>query len=234
MPTITRPLARPLTLLLALFVLGPLAAAQGMVQLRFAGALDVERGHLVEVEIVEADTERELVLHIHLAAGTTGAELAQLVARRAERAGISLTAPQPVKGEGSLFVDAASKVRLRLGGGLVGEISCTEGAPSLVRVLPPSAIAVDGRVNIVGSSAVVTKDRPPIRRRAEFSAAVTPKMDAPATATALWKAGAERWMSERPGSDGWRPIKFVDGGVLTGVSARVEGPGDWRLEVSLD
>ena len=41
-------------------------------------------------------------------------------------------------------------------------------------------------------------------------------------------------MSERPGSDGWRPIKLLEGGVLTGVSVRVDGTGDWRVEVSLD
>ena len=132
-------LSRVLGFLILLLAAGPLAAAQGMVQLRFSGALGTDKSHLVEVEIIEAESGNELVLHVHLAAGTTGAELAELVARRAERAGISLTAPAPVAGSGSLFVDAASEVRMRLGGGLSGEVSCVEGAP-LVRILRPGAI----------------------------------------------------------------------------------------------
>lgn len=227
-------LSRVLGFLCLFLAVGPLAAAQGMVQLRFSGALGTDKSHLVEVEIIEAESGNELVLHVHLAAGTTGAELAELVARRAERAGISLTAPAPVEGSGSLFVDAASEVRMRLGGGLSGEISCVEGAPSIVRILRPGAIPGKGTVRVVGSSAIVTKGRPPVRARAHLFAEVTPEMDAPATATALWRAGAERWMSERPGSDGWRPIRLLEGGVLTGVSVRVDGHADWRLEVSLD
>ena len=227
-------LSRALGLLFLLLTFGPLAAAQGMVQLRFSGALWENSSHLVEVEIVEAESGNELVLHVHLAGGTTGAELAELVARRAERAGISLTAPAPVAGSASLFVDAASEVRIRLGGGLSGEVSCLEGAPSLVRVLRPTAIPAEAAVRVEGSSAIVTKGRPPVRKLGWLYAEVTPEMDAPATATALWRAGAKLWMSERPGSDGWRPIKLLEGGVLTGVSVRVSGAGDWRLEVSLD
>lgn len=225
---------RPLLALVALLGLGPLASAQGLVQLRFSGELDVERGHLIEVELGEGGSERELVLHVHLASGTTGPEVAQLVARRAERAGIAVTLTESRKGAASVWIDAASYVNVRMGGGLHAEVACAEAAPSLLRVLPPTAIPEAGHVHIVGSAAVVSQGRPPIRTRAELRAEVTPKMDAPAAATALWKAGADKWMSERPGSDAWRPIRLLDGGVLTGASVRAEGSGDWRLEVSLD
>ena len=226
-------LSRVLGFLCLFLAVGALAAAQGMVQLRFSGALGTDKSHLVEVEIVEAESGNELVLHVHLAAGTTGAELAELVARRAERAGISLTAPAPVE-ERNLFVDAASEVRMRLGGGL------SERSPAWRARRPSSASCGPARSPgraPSGSWATARssrRGRPPVRARAHLFAEVTPEMDAPATATALWRAGAERWMSERPGSDGWRPIRLLEGGVLTGVSVRVDGHADWRLEVSLD
>ncbi len=229
----------------------PAAAVQGLVQLRVAGEVaaphsDEGQGdfaHLVEIEIasIAGDVAKSVVLHLHVAAGTTGAELLQLVSSKLTVAGIPATLTTPrapgapdSKAQGaSLWVEGTTRVHLRLGGGLTGAVSCAEGPPQAIRIHPASAIKGPTNVLVSGSTAIVMKDRAPIRGRATFSTVLEDAEHAAEAATALWEAATERWMSDRPGGDTWRPIKMKSGAALTGVSVRLEGASDWALEVAL-
>lgn len=230
----------------------PAAALQGLVQLRLTGEVAApssegqgsgDFGHLVEVEIdSSAGTEpQSVVLHLHLANGTTGGELLQLVSAKLKLAGIPATFT-PTQGTGkespwargaSLWVEGATRVHLRLGAGLVGSLSCVEGPPQGIRLHPASAIPGSTLVFVSGSTAIVMKDRAPIRGRVTFSTALEKVEHAAEAATALWKAATGKWVSDRPGGDTWRPLKMSNGAALTGVSIRLGGQSDWALEIAL-
>lgn len=250
---------------------GSADAAQGLVQVRLSGAVtaaaaesddvvpddvvpddgtaaDRFHGHLVEIEVdahgrdpLGQDQDAKLVLHVHIAHGTTGLEILQLVHSRLERLGVDSTlteesgvlVPGASPAAASLWVEAATRVHLRLGGGLLGEVSCVEGPPTAIRLLPASAIPGPASVAIAASTALVMPGRRPIRGRATFSAKITDAENSAEAATALWTSATNRWVSERPGSDTWRPIKMASGATITGVSVRVAGRSDWGLEVSL-
>ncbi|QDV08490.1 hypothetical protein Poly30_40370 [Planctomycetes bacterium Poly30] len=245
-------------------LLGSDAAAQGLVQVYLGGVVQApasepdtdgdasgddasvsigSHGHLVEIEVdaLAGQLPAELLLHLHVAHGTTGLDLLQLVASRLERVGIiaTLTGAATAEGagahatSGSLWIDAATRVHLRLGGGLVGEVSCVEGPPTAIRLIPGSAIGGPATVSVAASTAIVMPGRRPIRGRATFSASVADAENSAEAATALWTAATNRWVSERPGSDTWRPIKMASGATITGVSVRAAGRSDWGLEVSL-
>lgn len=262
---IRSPLAALLVLAAYLLPLGPLsastAAAQALVQVRMAGvvngpaddpslgdgataSLDRSYGHLVEIEVDAAGRgsgPAEVVLHLHVAHGTTGAELLQLTAARLQRLGVAATltgvsganAPGIPPTSGSLWIEGAMRVHLRMGGGLIGEISCVEGPPAAMRLIPGDAIEGGASVSVTASTAIVMPGRRPIRGRATFQAALTALENSAEAATALWTAAKDRWVSERPGTDTWRPIKMASGATITGVSVRVTGQSDWGLEVSL-
>ncbi len=210
------------------------ALAEGLAQVRFSGAVGPGiKSHLVEVEIGDAVGHDPVILHLHLAHGTTGAELAALVARRAKSAGLDVTLTASNDKGASLWIDRAAFVNVRLGAGLVADVSCVEGPPSLVKILPPQAIKQACRAHMTASTAIISNGRPPLRGSISLEAELQPKTDSAAIATALWEAGQKVWQSERPGSNAWRPIKAIEGGILTGFSATMEGKGDWRLEVTL-
>ncbi len=246
---------------LAAFVAPAHAAvpAQALVQLHLSGEIAAPstvtadetsaqpaefHGHLVELEVEAVGREpgTELVLHLHVAQGTTGRELLQLAATRLDRLGIdaTLTGVTAKGGDhtaGSLWIEGATRVRLRLGGGIVGEVSCTEGPPAAIRLLAPSAILPSAEqpseALVAASTAIVMKGRPPIRGRATFKAALAEAKHSADAATALWEAASKGWMSDRPGSDTWRPVKMTNGAAITGVSVRVVGQADWGVEVTL-
>lgn len=207
------------------------ALAEGLAQVRFFGAL--EKPHLVEVELGDAAGHDDLILHLHLSPGTTGAELAAIVARRAQLAGFEVTLTPSHDSGASLWIDRATSVNVRMGAGIHAVVSCVEGPPSLVKVMPPQANKSPCVAFMTASTAIVSNGRPPQRGSISLEAKLGPKIDSPSAATALWEAGQEDWQSERPGSSAWRPIKAVAGGILTGFSAHLDGMGDWRLEITL-
>lgn len=220
--------------LIAVLIGGARAAhAEGLVQIALRGALADKGGaHLVEMEVTHADGE--LFLHLHLASGTTGGELAELFAQRLEASGADVTLALRGEGDrGSVWVDGVSKVALRLGGGLMAEVSCAEGPPAVVRCHVPSAIPGPMIVHVVASAAIPRSDRPPLRRRATLDVEVEADASADEVATALWKAAETKWMTERIGGTGWSPVKLLDGSVLTGVSVQLDTQADWRVEVEL-
>lgn len=222
--------------------------AQGLCQVRFLGEVDayeepgpVAVGHLVEVEIgaltTAGDEPRELVLHLHLARGTRGAELTEIVGDRLRRLGIGVVRTGGEDDPGSLWIERARYVRLRLGGGLSAVVACSEGPPTALRVLPPSAIESTATLTVSASTARVLRGRPPMRDVAALELSLAPELSAAEVASLLSEAAAKAWVGERPRGDDWRPHKMVDGAAITGVSVQVssetQGGGDWRLEVEL-
>lgn len=219
-----------LALVSSLFLAAP-ASAEGLVQLRLEGRL--EKAHLVEIEVGTADVPDGVVLHVHLAKKTTGAELAELVASRLERAGAAVEVSSPRDGAASLWIDQTKFVHLRLGGGLVGTIACTEGAPETLKVVDESAIEGDSAVEVSASAALVVAGKAPIRSQLTLEVRLKGESSAADAATAIWEAAKEEWVSDRPGADSWHPIKPRAGGVLVGVSVTLLGEADRRLEVVL-
>ena len=229
----TPQLARVAVLIALLVGSARAALAEGLVQVALRGALAEKAGaHLVEMEVEHS--EGELFLHLHLASGTTGGELAELFAQRLEASGADVTLALRGEGDrGSVWIDGVSKVAMRLGGGLSGEISCAEGPPDVVRCHVPSAIPGPLIVHVVASAAIPRSDQPPLRRRARLDVDVAADASAAEVATALWKSAETKWMTERIGGTGWSPVKLLDGSVLTGVSIQFDTRADWRLEVEI-
>lgn len=228
------------------------AAAQELVQLHLWGAAAAppseagqargfHHGHLVEIEIVAVNTSAvstELILHLHVASGTTGYELLQVVAGRLDRLGIPATLTGGAKGSaapsrGSLWIESAKRVHIRLGAGLSGEIACAEGPPAAIKIHPCAAIQGEATVLVAASTAMVLPGRRPLRGRATFRTSLKGEENSAEAATVLWKAATEKWVSDRPGTDAWRPIKMTSGETITGVSVYLAGTGDWGLEVTL-
>ena len=227
--------------------------AQGLCQLHFGGSVAVQdvvvtegdgtsprtrsTGHLVEVEIgaFAGQAEKELALHIHLARGTTGADLAQLIAKRLERLGVDVTLGAAKGGEASLWIDGARHVALRLGGGISVDVACAEGPPESLRLLPPSAILADARLTVSASAALILRDRAPLRSRVATDIELKADISSAAAAKKLWEATSKAWVSDRPGGDAWQPHKMQNGATITGVSFHLDSPGggDWRFELEL-
>jgi hypothetical protein len=235
------------------------ALAQGLCQLHFGGSIAVQdvvvgdadgdgkegettrrirsTGHLVEVEIgaFAGQVERDLALHIHLARGTTGADLARLIARRLERLGVEVTLGAAEGDEASLWIDGARHVALRLGGGINVDVACAEGPPKSLRLMPPTAILADARLTVSASAALILRDRPPLRSRVATDIKLEADMSSAAAAKRLWDATSKAWVSDRPGGDAWQPHKMQNGATITGVSFHLDSPGrgDWRFELEL-
>ena len=217
--------------LVSTLVLAAPARGDGLVQLRLEGRLT--QAHLVEVEIGTVAVPDGVVLHVHLAERTTGAELAELVASRLDRSGAKAKVSTPENGCASLWIDEATYVHLRLGGGLQGTIACTEGAPETLKIVDESAIAGESIVRVNASAALVIGGKAPIRSRLSLNVPLKGETSAADAASAIWEAAKEEWVSDRPGTDAWHPIKPRKGGVLVGFSVSVAGAADRRVEVVL-
>lgn len=240
----------------ALATLAP-AAAEGLVQLRFGGrasdllsAQDPDQrqalGTLVEVEVtarVSADTDdpfdglRTLWLHVHVAPGTTGADLAALVSRRARDLGIRAITTE---GSGNLWIEAATEVNLRVGGGLAATIACAEGPPASLAVRPPARVRQGARLQVHASTVILPSGELPVRGMAALTVPLEPEASAASISAALASAGQGEWVSDRPKGDSWRPIRMVNGAAFTGFSCQLspsagtsQASGDWRLELTL-
>lgn len=248
-------LLRSLAVALVLGTASAPVLAQGLCQLHFGGRIAVHdvvvsdgaagdqaprtrsTGHLVEVEIgaFAGEAERDLALHIHLARGTTGADLAQLIAKRLERLGVDVTLGAAKGGEASLWIDGARHVSLRLGGGISVDVACAEGPPKSLRLVPPNAILADARLTVSASAALIMRDRPPLRSRIATDIELKADTSSAVAAKKLWEATSKKWISDRPGGDTWQPHKMQNGATITGVSFHLDSPGggDWRFELKL-
>jgi len=214
--------------------------AQGLVQLSLHGKISDPGGARVEVEIgawavASADaqpTPRELDFNAHLAAGTTGQELAQLLERRFSRAGFDVFATEPREGRGQLFIERALFVRLRLCSGLACEITLADRAPRSVRIMPPTYDKSDATFAF---TATTYHPHTELRGRASFDLTIDSGLIPAQVSERLFEVAVDKgWMSQRPGIDAWQPLKRADGALLQGCSMSLRSSSDWRLEVELE
>ncbi len=235
-------------LILSALSLAPTAVAEGLLQVRFGGwvsgvlpgadpASDPESalavGQLVEVEIgaVVADGPRDLILHLHLAPGTTGVELADLVASRLMSLGVKgVVTP----GSGNLWIEDATHIHLRLGGGLHAQIALAEGPPVSLSVRPPTQRATAQILTVDVTTVIRPSGGLPVRGTAALAVPLAKDSSAASISAALMRAGQSKWISDRPKGDAWSPVRMKNGAAITGFSLSLgAGHGDWRVELSL-
>lgn len=215
------------------------ASAEGLTQVRFQGAISHPGGAHVEVEVSarpsEEDAEVErLAVFVHLAHGTTAADLASLVAERLRRVRIDVVLSQgsPEAGSTSLFVERARRVRLRLGHGLAGSVSLCEEAPMSVALERPGQDAEGARITI-GLSAYYLHTKQ--HRHSTLAVDVAADATTSAISELLANRGIEAgWGCERPTLQSWRVNSLLDGGRVTGLSIELDSASDWALVVELE
>jgi hypothetical protein len=238
------PPIRSVCAVLALLALPTGAAAQGLVQLSLEGRVDLEAagiargkaGTHVEVEVgaLVAGEPRKVELHLYLAHGTTAADLGSLVAKRLERAKFDVIATEPTTTgtpRGNVFIEDALYVNLRLGGGLTGAITTSEGAPASIKVERPGLGEEQAKLTLSGSTFSPHDKK---RSAVSFELEIEATDHSPHISEALNEQGTKQgWLSERPAADSWRPMKLRTGEAFSGFSIRLDSPADWRIEVAL-
>ena len=232
---------------LVLACLTPLAAGQGLAQLRLDGQLNSRQGAWVEIEIgaMVQRQAREFGLIVYLGPGTTAIELGTLLAVQLEREKFDVIPTflyQDASGM-SLFIEDALFVRVRVGGGLTATITCMDLPPGAIRIYSPSLSAEPATVHI---SAGTWSPHDQVWGRVELSVSMetqsipenlrldgtNPVADAPLVAKRLQQAAlAAKWQSESTRGDAWRPTRMMDGAIFQGLAVTVESEGDWRIEV---
>lgn len=229
----------PLSILLPVLVwalAGEPVAAQGLVQITLEGALDREGGARVEVNVGARlpAGDREIDLGLHLARGTSGADLAGLLATRLERAGFDVLFPAPGTGAeraAHIFLEDALFVRLRAGHGLRATVTTPDAVPASVTIAPPHVRAEDARL-VIGASTYSQHTKKRGLQTIELSLGAQDHVVQ--VAEKLHKVALEAgWVGFRPESKSWRPSKLKDAATPTGFSIEVDSDGDWRLEVEL-
>lgn len=230
--------------LLCLLALTPAVRAEGLLQLRFGGRVnravfDQERktghfvGQLVEVEIGAnvAGKPHALTLHVHLAPGTTGVDLATLVGRRLNSMGIKTVATPD---SGNLWVEGAEYVHLRLGGGLRAEIALAEGPPTSLAIRPPTGGAMEQALRVDVTTVIRPSGELPVRGAANLVIPLGKDSSAASISAELARAGQKEWISDRPAGDTWRPVRMSNGAAITGFSmGLINEEESWRVELRL-
>lgn len=226
---------RALPLLLALSLLAPAAAAEGLVQLTLHGSLTARGGAYVQVE-VDRWTGKEVKrhdLHAHLAEGTTARDLAGLLHARFEHQGAVVRySPDDSDDRAQLFVESATAVNLRLGFGLWAEVTTCEEAPVSIRIDEPQLQVGAAALTLTATTFHEHTDRPG-RLRCELPIAKDANTAQIAQDLAA-RANDTGWVGERPSPDRWTPLRAQLGGAVIACNVRLESPdADWRLEVAL-
>lgn len=230
--------------LLCLLALAPAVRAEGLLQLRFGGAVNrsvwddgldqgFPVGQLVEVEIGAkvGDKTHSLTLHVHLAPGTTGVDLARLVERRLGSIGIRTVARPD---GGNLWIERAEYVHLRLGGGLHAEVALAEGPPTSLAVRRPTREVAEQQLHVDVTTVIRPSGGLPVRGAARLAIPMGKDSSAASISAALARAGQKEWISDRPTGDTWCPVRMTNGASITGFSLGLShGPGDWRVELRL-
>lgn len=233
---------RLLTALAVVFALHGFAAAQGLVQIAFQGAVAPAGGARVEVDLVyvavENGEERRMELGVHLAQNTSATELAQLVERELKRRNVACSAssdalaPGAAGPRGSLFVERVLFVGLRLGQGLQAQVCLCEDAPGLVRFLSPLEKKEAAKFSISASTEHPhSKERVRFDLSVDFTAAQTGAVAADTLTTASIAKG---WTASWQGNSAWKPAKLQSGARVTGTCLTLESAGDWRVEIELE
>lgn len=229
----------PRALLGLLLVLAPTATAsgEGLVQLTLNGSIEVRGGAPIEIqwEHWQRGELKQAHLRLHLAERTQAFDLAALLALRLRASGAEVLFPREQSGaehDVHLFVEATTRVQMRLGSGLWSRLTVCEGAPASVHFEKPQ-LSIDGAQLIVSTSLFNQHSKLPRTVLQEL------EVDAHATPTAVCERLFQQGLSlglvcDRPSPDRWTPVRGTDGGVVTGCSIELLSPGsDWGVEVRL-
>jgi len=240
---------RPLVLGLAVVLCSVLARAQGRVQIVLHGTLAEPGGARVEALVTFAGLTEEgglrksrVDLGLHLADGTTAAELGALLEREILRQGgavqATFAAPEPIGSAGAqparacLFIERMQSVALRLGRGLTASITLSDAPPGQLRFLPPKEKQVAARLSVTASAENPhTKDRPRFAMAVEFAGGLTGEQAADVVTT---QAIAKGWTGTWLGHQAWSPeAQLQSGARITGTCFELISAGDWRIELDL-
>ncbi|MDP6540201.1 MAG: hypothetical protein QF903_09505 [Planctomycetota bacterium] len=224
---------------LSLPLFAPAAAAEGLLQLSFQGAIHAQGGSSVEVEVGVWDggagKARTIPMHLHLAEGTTAYDLASLVGARLRAGGARVVLPQ----EGSVgreavhvFIEGATRGRLRLGGGIWGTATSCEAAPQEVRFLAPLVTRDTAQIHI-GLSTYHPHTKSRGRKDLTFEAEAA--LGAARLSELLCALSIRQGLrADRPGPEGWHASRLTDGSMVTGCSVQLLSPdADWGIEMVL-
>lgn len=214
---------------------GPVAA-EGLVQLSFAGQIERFGGARVELSVEARSGEelRRVELVPHLARGTGAADVAALLADRLQGAGIVVRPRTIGRADGlraHVFIEGTVAVRVRAGHGLSVSVTTCEEPPLSVALQSPRANVSTARVVI---SASTMHGHTEARELRTFEVELEPSLPGAQYSEVLFRTAIEnRWIAERPEGRAWRPVRMADGSRITGVGVDVDTAGDWRLEVTL-
>lgn len=178
---------------------------------------------------------RKVSLDLQLAPGTTAADLAEVVTMRFKLAGFDILAPSADRREkttrGTLFIQDALQVNLRLMGPVRGTLTTSEGPPQSLRVRVPAAHVKAGKLLLTGTAKHPHQDTLELL---DLSVDLKVKDNAAAILERLHEASMELGLlSGRPGGNSWQPVRTTKGGLVTGLTISVIGGGDWRVELEL-
>ncbi|MAF66441.1 MAG: hypothetical protein CMJ84_12390 [Planctomycetes bacterium] len=224
---------------LTLLFLAPAATAEGLLQLSFKGAIHAEGGSPVSIEVGVWDAASRaattIPMDLHLAEGTTAHDLAVVVGARLKRRGAHVVLPlegSVGRGVVHLFVEDATHVSLRLGGGLWGTVTSCEAAPEQVRFLAPQVTKDSAEIHIgvsIFHPHTKQRGREDLAFEAE-SALGAARLSELLTAMSI----RQGFRADRPSPEGWHAARMADGSVVTGCSVQVLSPdADWGVEMIL-
>lgn len=231
-PGMARARSRPPLAAALVAALAPVTRASGTVQLTFDGELSPPGGARVVVAIAAGigAAAREVRLDLHLAAGTSGADLAALLADRCAAAKLEVLAPAARGPRAHVFVEDARSVTLELDAGLGGAVTVCDGAPELLRVETPGGPETGPVRLVVAASAV--HGHTARRTRSSIELGLEPGLGpAQISERLLARAVEAGWVCERPGVEGWRLSHLEDGSRITGFGVELRAERPWRLEL---
>ena len=226
--TLRHALLVPLVLTLASFARG-----QSLAQIRLDGSLDGAGRVEIEVGAMVKGQARVLEVGVFLGHGTSGADVIRLLSGRLETAGMQSyrggEASKPAAHSGSIFVEQALFVNMRLGDGIEGTVTACEGAPESLKVVAPDKGGADIEL-LLQANAIhpVTRQSKTVSLEVPLTAGSHPVQNCEALMEAAVKA---KWGCDRPKTDLWRPLRLSDGSRLEGVSVGVKQ--GYRVEVTL-
>jgi hypothetical protein len=228
------------SLFLCLFLLTGSARAEGRVQLALQGALDARGGARIEaeVEFVFTGTEgpelRTASLNLQLAEGTSAADIVELLRYDiTRRGGSSLYTGERAqqRNVANLFIENVTRIALRLGRGVMCNITLCETSASSVHITPPLDTP-DGAQLVVEASTFHPHTK--ARRRVSLTFELDQRQNATEISSKLTRRALESgWSGENTNHDTWRPGLMTDGGLVEGVSFDFKSSGDWRFELGL-
>ena len=232
-------MTRLVPLLISILSFASGARADHLAQLSFEGRVSTAGGGRIEVSIgarrTQDDVARQVDLGLHLAEGTSAADLTALIALRLEAAGILVLRPAPSDPDSTLthlFVERAIFVQIRAGFGLKGTISSCENAPVSMRVLSSDALQAPAQLLISASTWHPHTER---ASSARLVIELEQGMHGSGVAEQLFLTATQAgWIGTRPSVDEWSPARMTEGARVRGMSICMDSPADWGLRVDID